>query len=64
MQGTMTHMAPETLTKGHISKASDVYAFGILMWELYSGMWACTSNNNRNGKQCETNRMSWVESMH
>lgn len=30
-------MAPELLMKGHASKASDVYAFGILMWELASG---------------------------
>ncbi len=27
-------MAPELLTHGHASKASDVYAFGVLLWEL------------------------------
>lgn len=32
----MTHMAPELLMKGHVSKASDVYAYGILLWELYT----------------------------
>ncbi len=37
LQGTLTHMAPETLMRGHLSKASDVYAFGILMWEVYTG---------------------------
>ena len=31
--GTLTHMAPEILMSGHISKAADVYAFGILMYE-------------------------------
>ena len=36
MQGTMTHMAPEILIKGHISKAADVYAFGMVLWELYT----------------------------
>ncbi len=36
-QGTLTHMAPELLTDGHASKASDVYAFGIVMWELATG---------------------------
>jgi serine/threonine protein kinase len=36
-QGTMTHMAPETLLRGHISRASDAYAFGILLWELLTG---------------------------
>eukprot|EP00198_Chlamydomonas_reinhardtii_P005727 XP_001695063.1 predicted protein [Chlamydomonas reinhardtii] len=30
-------MAPETLLHGHVSRASDVYSFGILLYELYSG---------------------------
>ncbi|GAX74261.1 hypothetical protein CEUSTIGMA_g1710.t1 [Chlamydomonas eustigma] len=34
--GTMTHMAPELLQKGIQSKAADIYAFGILLWELYT----------------------------
>lgn len=33
----MTHMAPETLDLGRISRASDVYAFGVLLHELYTG---------------------------
>lgn len=36
-QGTLSHMAPEMMTEGRASKASDVYAFGILLWELYTG---------------------------
>jgi len=36
-QGTLTHMAPEVLLEGRISKAADVYAFGITLWELFSG---------------------------
>lgn len=35
--GTMTHMAPEVLLAGQLSKASDVYAFGIILYELFSG---------------------------
>ncbi|KAF8066284.1 Gucy1b1 [Scenedesmus sp. PABB004] len=35
-QGTMTHMAPEIMIKGHISKAADVYALGMVLWELYT----------------------------
>jgi serine/threonine protein kinase len=30
-------MAPETLMSGQISRASDVYAYGIMLWELYTG---------------------------
>lgn len=32
--GTVTHMPPELLISGLLSKPSDVYAFGILLWEL------------------------------
>ncbi|KAG2453164.1 hypothetical protein HYH02_002489 [Chlamydomonas schloesseri] len=35
--GTLAYMAPETLLNGHVSRASDVYSFGILLYELYSG---------------------------
>jgi hypothetical protein len=37
LQGTMSHMAPEALLHGRISKAGDVYAFGISLWELFTG---------------------------
>lgn len=37
-QGTLSHMAPELLMHGHASRSSDTYAFGILMWELYTGL--------------------------
>lgn len=33
--GTMSHSAPELLRFGRLSPAVDVYAFGIMMWELY-----------------------------
>ena len=35
-QGTITHMAPEILMKGYVSKAADVYAFGVTMYELFT----------------------------
>ncbi|KAI8463568.1 MAG: kinase-like domain-containing protein [Monoraphidium minutum] len=40
--GTLTHMAPERLIKGKMSAAGDVYAFGIMMWELWAGSSAFT----------------------
>ncbi len=30
-------MAPEIMLEGRVSKAADVYAFGITMWELFTG---------------------------
>ncbi|GAX83029.1 hypothetical protein CEUSTIGMA_g10456.t1 [Chlamydomonas eustigma] len=34
--GTLSHMAPELLLYGHQSKAADVFAFGITLWELWT----------------------------
>ncbi len=36
--GTVTHASPELLTDGRLTKASDVFAFGILLWELVTGL--------------------------
>ena len=33
----MTHMSPELLLHGHASRSSDVYAFGVLLWEMVTG---------------------------
>ncbi|KAL3143838.1 hypothetical protein ABBQ32_003662 [Trebouxia sp. C0010 RCD-2024] len=35
--GTVTHMPPELLTTGKLSKSADVYAFGVLLWEMWTG---------------------------
>lgn len=35
--GTVTHMPPELLMEGKLTKSADVYAFGVLLWEMYSG---------------------------
>eukprot|EP00775_Hariotina_reticulata_P003757 gene3757-4016_t len=35
--GTMSHMPPELLRSGYMSPAVDVYSFGIMMWEIYTG---------------------------
>ena len=30
-------MPPELLTTGHLSKAADSFAWGAILWELFSG---------------------------
>lgn len=32
--GTLSHLAPELIRSGNLSFASDVYSFGIILWEL------------------------------
>ena len=34
--GTVTHMPPELLLEGKLSKSADVYAFGVLLFELFT----------------------------
>ncbi|EFJ48835.1 hypothetical protein VOLCADRAFT_90500 [Volvox carteri f. nagariensis] len=36
-QGTLTHMSPELMLYGHISRHQDTYAFGIMLYELFTG---------------------------
>jgi serine/threonine protein kinase len=35
--GTVTHMAPETIRAGVLDYPCDVYAFGVLCWEMITG---------------------------
>ena len=34
--GTVTHVPPELLSKGTLTTKADVYAIGVLMWEIYT----------------------------
>ncbi|KAL4443601.1 hypothetical protein ABPG75_011338 [Micractinium tetrahymenae] len=34
--GTISHMPPEMLSEGLLSRATDVYSFGCLCWEMYA----------------------------
>lgn len=35
--GTVTHQPPELLLHGVLSRSVDVWAFGVMMWELFTG---------------------------
>jgi serine/threonine protein kinase len=35
--GTVTYMPPEMLSQSRLTRAVDVYSFGILMWHLFTG---------------------------
>ena len=35
--GTVTHMAPEMLSEGKFNFKGDVYSFGVMLWEMYTG---------------------------
>jgi serine/threonine protein kinase len=35
--GTVTYMAPETITRGVLAASCDVYAFGVQLWEMLTG---------------------------
>ena len=35
--GTVTHMSPEMMREGCINKSSDIYSFGVILWEIWNG---------------------------
>ncbi|GFH12752.1 predicted protein, partial [Haematococcus lacustris] len=35
--GTITHQPPETLSQGIVSRETDTYSLGVLMWQMYTG---------------------------
>ncbi|PNH06402.1 putative serine/threonine-protein kinase [Tetrabaena socialis] len=35
--GSVSHMAPECLMRGEMRREADVYAFGVLLWEVCTG---------------------------
>ncbi|KAL4448329.1 hypothetical protein ABPG75_005548 [Micractinium tetrahymenae] len=43
--GTVTHMPPELLTAGTLSKSTDVFSFGIIFLEMYYGRRAWLGSN-------------------
>ncbi len=43
--GTYSHMPPEVIKSANYSKASDVWSFGVLLWELLTGEIPYKGNN-------------------
>ena len=35
--GTITHQPPETLASGHVSRETDTFSLGVLLWQMYTG---------------------------
>jgi serine/threonine protein kinase len=56
--GSVTHMPPELLGEGLLSKAADVYSLGVLLWQMYNGSrpWA-GAQPGRAGGLCAAQRM-------
>ncbi|KAG7673314.1 hypothetical protein Ndes2437A_g01468 [Nannochloris sp. 'desiccata'] len=50
--GTLSYMSPEMLETGLLTAASDTYAFGILMWEGWTGLppFGESKNSNHTGR--------------
>lgn len=44
--GTSFYMAREVVEKGSASKAADVYAFGVILWEMYTSQLSHTGQPN------------------
>ena len=55
--GTRRYMSPEQLAKKKLDARSDIFSFGITMYELFSGKHPCTGRNPREiMKQLRSNR--------
>jgi serine/threonine protein kinase len=55
-------LAPECFRGDGLSKHSDVYAFGILMWELYTGQVGTSGTNICSYMLCVS--LSWSSTQH
>jgi hypothetical protein len=64
--GCAEYMPPELITEGILTKAADVYAFGVITWEIYVGRYArqlscglCATNVLRCAACCTAPKHLW-----
>ena len=54
--GTRLYMSPEQLTKQKLDARSDIFSFGITMYELFAGRHPCDGNDTRSIQKQIVNR--------
>lgn len=60
--GTVTHMPPELLSKGILAPSADVFAMGVLMWEVYSADRQAAEATVKMDKTCALSKSTaWFE---
>ena len=61
-QGTITHMPPELISTNRVHRSADVWSFGVLLWEMYSGQRAWGGMSYKQLMQaigCDKRRPQW-----
>lgn len=48
VKGKVAYMAPEQIRQGRVSRQADIYAMGVVLWEVISGKRLFTSENHAN----------------
>lgn len=56
--GTLAYQPAELLREGKLTKAVDVYSFGMIMWELYTGRRLFENNITGQVRPC-----AWLQGM-
>ena len=56
--GTLSHMAPEVLLGGRADARSDIWSFGVLLYELVDGQAAVQGPNGVRDERCDPQRVA------